>query len=219
MAHFNASDVYFGSYARFVATDKKMGASLSGPDNAVGDVGSVEFQLDDDKRQQAWLKNPYGAFIGHLDPLMSHKLALYQAKGWEIRYVLSFTAFSDGGEACGYWGEAAVIAFAPRYTEQFEQLVAAFARRAGDGLRPDPDLNANAIEAIVADPDSWQPGAKVKMPQGSGRTAILKDHRTLHDKVLDQARRKNPGCYVVSWAFIIALVAFAAWILHSLGMF
>ncbi len=219
MAHFNASDVYFGSYARFVATDKKMGAALSGPDNAVGDIGTVEFQFDDDKRQQAWLKNPYGARIGHLDPLMSHKLAIYQAKGWELRYVLSFTAFSDGGESGTYWGEAAVIAFAPRYAEQFEQFLKAFSRRAADGLRPSPDLHASTVETIANDPSSWQPGAKVKMPQGSGRTAILKDHRTLHDKLLDQARSKNPGCYVVSWAFIIALIAFAAWILHSLGLF
>lgn len=219
MAHFNASDVYFGSYARFVATDKKMGAALSGPDNAVGDIGTVEFQFDDDKRQQAWLKNPYGARIGHLDPLMSHKLAIYQAKGWELRYVLSFTAFSDGGESGTYWGEAAVIAFAPRYAEQFEQFLKAFSRRAADGLRPSPDLHASTVEAITNDPSSWQPGAKVKMPQGSGRTAILKDHRTLHDKLLDQARSKNPGCYVVSWAFIIALIALAAWILHSLGLF
>lgn len=219
MAHFNASDVYFGSYARFVATDKKMGAALSGPDNAVGDIGTVEFQFDDDKRQQAWLKNPYGARIGHLDPLMSHKLAIYQAKGWELRYVLSFTAFSDGGESGTYWGEAAVIAFAPRYAEQFEQFLKAFSRRAADGLRPSPDLHASTVEAITNDPSSWQPGAKVKMPQGSGRTAILKDHRTLHDKLLDQARSKNPGCYVVSWAFIIALIALAAWILHSLRLF
>ena len=219
MAHFNASDVYFGSYARFVATDKKMGAALSGPDNAVGDIGTVEFQFDDDKRQQAWLKNPYGARIGHLDPLMSHKLAIYQAKGWELRYVLSFTAFSDGGESGTYWGEAAVIAFAPRYAEQFEQFLKAFSRRAADGLRPSPDLHASTVETIANDPSSWQPGAKVKMPQGSGRTAILKDHRTLHDKLLDQARSKNPGCDVVSWAFIIALIAFAAWILHSLGLF
>lgn len=219
MAHFNASDVYFGTYARFVSPDKKTGAALGGPDNAVGDIGTIEWKLDQDKRQQAWLKNPYGALIGHLNPMVSHTLAIYKAKGWEIRYVLSFTAYSDDVAWSEYWGEAAIIAFAPRYAAQFEQFLSAFASRAADGLRPDPDLNPQAVEGIANNPSSWQPGAKVKIPQGDGRTAILKDHRTLHDKLLDQARRKNPGCYVIGWAFIFAVIAGVVWLLHSMGLF
>ena len=219
MAHFNASDVYFGTYARFTAPDKKMGAALGGPDNAVGDIGTIEWQLDQDKRQQAWLKNPYGVLIGHLNPMVSHTVALYQAKGWEIRYVLSFTALSERPDRGEYWGEAAIIAFSPRYAEQFERFLTLFSQRAADGLRPNPDLNPQAVESIVNDPSSWRPGAKVKIPQGDGRTAILKDHRTLHDKILDQARRKNPGCYVVGWAFIIAVIALFLWLLHAIGLF
>ncbi len=219
MAHFNASDVYFGTYARFSTTDKKSGAVLAGPDSAVGDIGTITWRLDEEKRQQAWLQNPYGAEIGFLDARISHTLALYKAKGWTIRYVLSFTAYSDSPKTGGYWGQAAIIAYAPRYAEQFDQFVKAFAERAGEGLRPDPDLNPQAVEAIANDPASWKPGAKVKIPQGDGHNAVLKNHRTLHDKLLDQARRKNIGCYIVGWAFIFAIVAAFVWLLHSLGLF
>ena len=219
MAHFNASDAYFGTYATFRAPDKRTGAVLAGPDSAVGDIGTVTWQLDENKRQQAWLENPYGAVFGCLDASTSHTLALYRAKGWTIRYVLSFTAYSELPEPGEYWGQAAIIAFAPRYTEQFEIFLHTFAQRMGEGLRPDPALGASTVESIINDPSSWKPTSKVKIPQGNGRCVVLKDHRTLHDKLLDQARSKNPGCYIIGWAFIFALIAGVAWMLHSLGVF
>lgn len=219
MAHFNASDVYHGSYVRFHTPDKRTGAALAGPDNAVGDMGTLEWDFDSDGARRCWLVNPYGAKIGYLDRSSSHTFALLDAKGWTIRYVLSFVAYSDEAVPGCYWGEAAVIAFSPRYSERFERFLDAFSRSAGAGSRPDPNLNPAAVEAIIENPESWKPGAKVKLPQGDGRTAILKEHRTIHDKILDQGRKKNPGCYVISWLFIAALVGCAAWLLHSFGLF
>ncbi len=218
MAPTNASDVFFGAYLRFDTADKKDGAALAGPDNAIGDVGEIAWQLDDYKRQQAWLKNPYGHLIGHLSVADSYQLAVYHAKGWTIRYVLSFTAYSEEPEPGVYWGQVAVFAYAPRYAEAFDAFVRRFAEKAGDGLRPDPELGDADVAAVLADPASWNPTSKVKIPQSSGRTAILKDHRSMHDKLLDKGRSGNIGCYIIGWAFILGLVALVVWFIHSLGI-
>lgn len=218
MAHFNAADVYRGSYVRFHTLDKKTGGALAGPDNAVGDIGTLEWDFDENGIRRCWLVNPYGTRIGQLDSNASHPFALLDAKGWTVRYVLSFVAYSDESSPSCYWGEAAIIGFSPRYSEQFERFLASFAQIAGDGMRPDPNLNPASIEAIIENPESWKPAGKVKLPQGDGRTAILKDHRTIHDKILDQARKKNPGCYVISWIFIAALVVGIIFLIRSLGL-
>lgn len=215
----NASDVYYGAYVRFQTVDKRAGAALTGSDNAVGDCGEIVWQLDEEKRQQAWLKNPYGHLIGHLNPPDSYTLAVYHAKGWTLRYVLSFTAYSEEPEPGSYWGQVAIIAYAPRYEQQFSHFLKSFAHAAGEGLRPDPALSTSGVSRVIEDPASWATTNKVKIPQEGGKTVILKDHRSMHDKVLDQGRSRNIGCYIISWAFIIAVIAGIAWLLHIMGIF
>ena len=73
MTSHKPGDIYFGEYVRFSTSDKKGGAALAGPDNAVGDIGTIEFVLDDSKRQVAWLKNPYGQLVGFLNNHDSYK--------------------------------------------------------------------------------------------------------------------------------------------------
>ena len=219
MAPTAPSDVYFGAYVRFETPSKKDGAVLAGPDIAVGDIGQVVMDVDEHKHPRAWLKNPYGKTFAFLGVGDSRKAALLQAKGWTLRYVMSFTAYSESPDPGVYWGQVALIAYAPRYEEAFGAWLKLFAARAAEGLRPDPSLNAANLSAVLRDPSSWQPNGKVKIPKGDGRTAILKDHRTAHDKLLDKSRSRNVGCYIVSWAFILGVVALAAYAAHMLGLF
>lgn len=220
MASLNPADLYFGCYARFNTVDSKVGAALAGPDVAVGDIGDIEWETDEEGRQRAWLRNPYGARMGFLDAHSSYKLAVYHAKEWTIRYVLSFTAYTEEDEGASYWGQVAIMAYPPRYADRFEPFVKKFAQVAADGSRPDPDLRAASLQQIFDDVDSWKPTNKVKIPGGSGgRTVILKDHRTVHDKVLDKGRSRNIGCYIISIAFIVAVIAGFAWLLHAMGLF
>ena len=219
MTSHKPGDIYFGEYVRFSTSDKKVGAALAGPDNAVGDIGTIEFILDDSKRQVAWLKNPYGQLVGFLNNHDSYNAAVMAAKGWELHYVLSFTAYSEEPEPGEYWGQVALIAFAPRYAEEFNVFLKAFAKAAGDGLRPDPKLSNDSIVSVLANPAEWKPSSKIKIPRGGGRTAILKDHRSVHDSMLDAARSKKVGCYIVSWAFILAVITLVVWALHKFGLF
>lgn len=35
----------------------------------------------------------------------------------------------------------------------------------------------------------------------------MKSHRTLSDKLIEQGRQGNKGCYAISWAFIAIVLA------------
>ncbi|MFR4803546.1 MAG: hypothetical protein ACLT98_09635 [Eggerthellaceae bacterium] len=217
MASTNASDVYFGAYVRFQTVDKRSGAAIAGPDNAVGDCGEIVWQLDEKKRQQAWLKNRFGQLVGYLDHADSYKLAIYRAKGWTIRYVLSFTAYSEtpGPASTGAGGRHR---HAPRYADEFDAFVRALPARRRTGRARSRSRRRRRCKRSGR-PDGWEPSNKVKIPKGSGRTVILKERRSAHDKLLDKGRSGNIGCYIVSWAFILGLVAFAVWAAHSMGLF
>ena len=95
----------------------------------------------------------------------------------------------------------------------------AISKAAGDGLLPNPKLSNDSIVSVLANPDEWKPSSKIKITRGSGHTAILKDHRSVHDSLLDAARSKKVGCYIVSWAFILAVVTLVVWALHKFGLF
>ena len=150
---------------------------------------------------------------------MSHTLAVLQAKDWEIAYVLSFTAYSEALGENAYWGQVAIMAYSPKHAESFRSFASSFAREAARGLRPDPSLSARSAEEIAKDPSSWKPSSKVKIPDNEVSSVILKDHRSVHDKVLDLGRSKNIGCYIISWAFILGVVACILWFLHCMGIF
>ena len=204
MAASSARDLYFGAYLRVEAPDRKLMSQLAGPDNAVGDIGSIEWDTDSHARQQAWLVNRFGNRIGCLSASDSYKIAVYHAKGWTLSYVLSFVAIDESKGTNEYWAQAAVIAFDPRYEATF---------------RPDPELSREAVRTLAADPASFKLTGKVKTPKNGSTTVVVKDHRTPHDRILDQARAGNKGCYAVSWLFIAALIAVAAFIAHTLGVF
>lgn len=220
MAFVNASDVYFGDYARFSTADKNVGALLAGPDNAIGDIGEIEFVLDENKQDIAWLKNRFGKLVGKLDGPTSHRLAILKAKGWNVLYVLSFVAFSEKPDSSqnSYWGEVAIIAFSPRVAKEFLEFLNSFVKKASAGERPNPALTDAEVNQILSNPSSWTPSQKIPLPAMDANTILVKDTRSMHDKLLDQGRNKNPGCYLISWAFIFLLGAGAAWLLHSWGI-
>ncbi len=78
----SARDLYFGAYLRVEAPDRKLMSQLAGPDNAVGDIGSIEWDTDSHARQQAWLVNRFGNRIGCLsasDSSIATKLSTYES--------------------------------------------------------------------------------------------------------------------------------------------
>ena len=208
---------YSGFYARFDTVSKSEGSLLMGPDNIVGDDFSVVLK-NHDGINKAWLVNKFNKEVGFLDVDASRKVQLALAKDQVIRAILSFVAYTDNPDPGCYWGQVAVFCYNPSYRQEFDRFIDNCASKISDGVRPNIDFGQQSVKNILSD-SSWLPKETVPFPKKETGFAILKDHRSISEKVIEQGRSKNIGCYVVSWAFIILLVLLFAYFLHSIGLF
>ena len=208
---------YEGFYARFESENKSSGSLLMGPDNIVGDDYEVVFKTEEG-RVVAWLNNKFGAEVGFLDANSSRKLQLAKARDQKIRAVLSFVAYSDMPDPGLYWGQVALFCFNPAYSKEMDAFVDRVAEKIGEGIRPDINLGASAVAKIFED-DNWVPKDTVPLPKKETGMAILKDRQSVSEKMIEQGRAGNKGCYAVSWVFIALLVVAALYGLHMLGVF
>ena len=55
------------------------------------------------------------------------------------------------------------------------------------------------------------------MPKGDSHTAILKKSRGFTDLMVQKSREGNKGCFLISWAFLPALVALVVFGLKAAG--
>lgn len=211
-------DKYYGNYAHFEALSKKDAAALLGSDNIVGDVLSLENQLEHGEHT-TFLVNRFGKRIGYLDAKDSKKMSLLQAEGLECKALLSFVAFTDHPDEGHYWGQVGIICYSPAYADDFAFFINNVAKSLGDNVRPQLALGESAVDKIIESHGTWMPKQTVSMPKTEKGTAVLKRRRSTMDKVVELGRSGNKGCYVVSWAFLLGLVALIIFGFHSCGLF
>lgn len=209
---------YFGTYARFDTASKKDAAVLLGADNLVGDVFDIEFVTEDGVRT-AWMKNRFGAMVGFFEPGTSRDLSLCEARGFRMQALLSFIAYSESPEPGEYWGEAAIICYDPKDAESFECFTGNIAARMMDGIRPEVDLGEQGYAKVVESKGTWKPTKTVSLPSKQAGVAILKTRRSVSEKMIEQGRKGNKGCYILSWVFLLALIAGIIFGLRSCGVF
>lgn len=209
---------YFGKYVDFSTPSKKDASVLLGADNAVGDTYDLEFESVEGE-QRAWLANRFGQRIGYLDAATSRTVRTLQAEGLQARAVLSFVAFTDHPDEGHYWGQVALLCFKSANTAAFDPFVVNVAKRMGEGLRTSVDLGPEGVAKVLESDGTWVPSQTVPFPENEKGTAYLKKRRKMSERVIEQGRKGNKGCYVVSWVFLLALVAFAIFGLHSCGVF
>lgn len=211
---------YFGTYADFRTPSKKDAAVLLGADNSVGDVYQLQVELEEGQ-QRAWLVNRFGGRIGCLDAATSRTVRTLQAEGLEAHAVLSFVAFTDHPDEGHYWGQVALLCFKPSGADAaaFQTFLENVAKRMGEGTRTQVDLGAEGVAKVVESNGSWAPSQTAPLPKDEKGMAILKRRRKITERVIDQGRAGNKGCYAISWAFLLLLVAAVMFGLHSCGVF
>ena len=212
-------DLYKGEYVRFTALDSK-GADFMGADNLVGDCYEIEI-CDENGNYRAYLVNRFGKRVGYLDNRIIRPVQLAQAKDWFAHAFLSFVAFTaakDEETPAQYWGQVAVLLYDSSIAASMETFEKKLSRKMADGARPQVDFGASALDQLLKDPNGWFPTNKAHKPKMEKGSSIVKDHQTPNERLVEQARTKNKGCYVVSWAFIIAVVATVLFGMRSCGL-
>lgn len=208
---------YFGTYARFETASKKDAAQLLGADNLVGDVFEIEFVTENGQRL-AWMKNRFGAMIGFFDEETSRELSLCEARGWKLQALLSYIAYSEQPAPGLYWGEAAVICYDPDFAA-FSTFVSKLGARLSEGNRPEVEMGEQGIKHVIESEGEWMPSKLLPKPKLEPGNALIKTRRSASEKLIEQGRKGNKGCYAISWIFLLALVAALLFALKSCGVF
>lgn len=209
---------YFGTYQTFQTASRKEAADLIGADNLVGDYYTIECTIENGE-QKAWLVNKFQKRVGFFDTSFSRQLSLLKAQEMTLIALLSFVAYTDHPEPGYYWGQAAVMAYDPRFEESFAPFIAQVSQAIKNDRRPILDLNESSIEKVVESKGDWVPKDTVALPSPKKGTALIKARQSLTDRLVEESRKGNKGCYVVSWAFLLALVALIIFGLKSCGVF
>lgn len=210
--------VYEGRYVRFATVSKKDAAILLGADTIVGDSFTVSLRVEKGS-SVAWLTNRFGTDTGYLDSEATRMVQLAEARGWTTRALLSFVAYSDSPDPGEYWGEMALFCYDPAYEAEFSAFARALSDRLSESVRPDISLSQQGIGKVLETKGEWLPSSTVPLPEKQTGTVIMKSRRSLSEKLIEQGRKGNIGCYVFGWAFILALVALAIFGLKQVGLF
>lgn len=197
---------YFGAYQKFETPGKNEAGILLGADNLVGDLYEIQLKLAEGEHK-AWLISRFDQRVGCFDAGFSRRLSVLAAGGLTMKAMLSFVAFTEEGDNSRYWGEMAIFCYDPAYADAFEKFMEGVGVKMQDNVRLRIDLGAEGVQKVLESNGAWLPEQTVPMPSRQKGTVIMKDRRSLSDKMIEQGRQGNKGCYAISWAFIIALVA------------
>lgn len=209
---------FYGTYARFVTPDKRDATGFLSADNVIGDSFTIEMDYSDGERT-AYIVNPFGKRMGTIEEKIASKIDICDAKGWKTVALLALVAYTEEPAPGYYWGEVAIISYDPKYEEPFENFIAQFSKKLGNGIRGDLKIGPQSLKEIVNTNGSWFPTARKPLPEKKKGTAFVKTERSSTERLVDQARKGNKGCMVISWIFILAAVALIVFGLHSCGLF
>lgn len=201
-----AMSPYFGTYGKFTATSKECDYALMSSNSIVGDICKVAVELNEKNEQVVKLYNRFDQELGVIENHLAYKILLFQADKWEIRPILSCVYYCKEGNGGYYEGEIALICFSLRYSEEFETFTKGISVEIAGGRRPLLKLNESTVQNIIKTGGKLVPKdkeARLKLPQGA---SIVKDHIKADEKMVELARKKNPGCMFVGYAFIVVLI-------------
>lgn len=114
-----------------------------------------------------------------------------------------------------YWGSAAVICFNKNNSTEFDRFIHGIASRIADDVRPKIDLGEEAAKTIMEKDGNWVPKQSVSLPDSQKGMTYIKRRRRAMERLVDQGRSKNKGCYLMSWALIVVVVAGLAFTVKS----
>ena len=208
-------DCYFGVYAHITVPSKNYSGTLMSADTLIGDPLTLDFRTCDGV-SQIWVSNRFGGELGYLDPAVSRRISMYSVRNWSINVVLSLVAYSEDSDGGHYWGEAAVMCYDPKYSDSFVLFTKKVVERLQDGTRPDVALSEQEATNLVKSNGEWFPKKTMSLPTSG--TVVMKSRLSISEKMIEQGRARNPGCYVLNFIFIIAFIAVVALIVVKCSM-
>ena len=170
---------YFGSYQKIEPSSKKEGALLLSADNIIGDSYEIIFDGD-----TAWVKNRFGARVGHFTIDFSRQLRVSNARGWKFTALLSLVAFTQEPEPGTYWAEMAVLCFEPQYESSITEFSKSISSMLAEGIRPEINLGEQAISKVIESNGIWKPDMRSSRPKSENGTVVMKSQRKMSESLI-----------------------------------
>ena len=199
-------DNYYGTYAIGTPTSKEEAGRLLGADNIIGDVYKVVCNINDGNHE-AKVVNRFGNSPAVFDAQVSRELALNEAKGFRTYAILTCVGFTQNEGDGDYWAEFAVVSFPKGEIETFSVYVDEVSQAIINHKRPEVDLSADEVQQIILNEGHFVSNTTHPKLEKKKGQVILKSQVKLSDKLVEQGRKKNPGCYIFGWLFLLAFVA------------
>ncbi|MCF0104591.1 MAG: hypothetical protein HUJ51_04330 [Eggerthellaceae bacterium] len=207
------TDSYFAAYMRFIAEDEKEAAYLMGADNCVGDLLHFERSAALDGISTVVI-NRFGKKIGTLESSDSQTGRFYEEKGWTLIGVIDFIAVKAKKRA-GHLVQIVAFSSPPKHAKDLNVFVKIFANALAEGKRLDPLLSAEEQKKMLSAGGVYLPERKRPLEK-SKDFEYLKTELSLKEKIVEQARQKNPGCYAASILWLNLVCAGVIFLILSL---
>lgn len=151
------------------------------------------------------ISNDAGNVVGYLPEICARRVCDLAEDGWIVRIASWALMYNSTDKR--YYVEAAVIAYEPQYAEQLNPFVEGCFDRMGNGERPDIRLSPKQFDAALSDPSFYKSLKTVGRPKAKKDEAYYKDSRSAAEKMAIEGSKNNPGCWVGTILFYVALAA------------
>lgn len=199
-------DNYYAKYVIGTTTSKEEAGKLLGADNIIGDVYKVVTKLNESDHI-AKVVNRFGDSPIKFDYCVSKEIALNEAKGFQTYAILTTVGFLQKEGEGDYFAEFIIISFPKSELNIFSVYVDEISSAVKKHQRPEVDLRASEVEEIIINKGHFiSKKSHPRLEKKKGQV-ILKSQVRLSDKLVEQGRKKNPGCYIFGWLFLLATVA------------
>lgn len=208
-------DTYFGTYTIGKPTTEEEAGRLLGADNIIGDIYKIVTEMKDGKHV-AKVLNRFGNTPCQFNEEVSKQLSLNEAKGFRNYAILTCVGFTQNEQEGEHWAEFAVISFPESEIETWSVFVDEVSKAVKNDRRPEVDLSLDDVLNVISQKGHFVPTSQhPKIEKKRGRI-ILKSRVKLTDKMIEQGRNKNPGCYVLGWVFLLAAVALIVFLIKRI---
>lgn len=208
-------DTYFGTYAIGKPTTKEEAGRLLGADNIIGDIYKIVTEMNDGKHV-AKVLNRFGNTPCKFDEEISKQLSLNEAKGFRSYVILTCVGFTQREGEGEHWAEFAIISFPDSEIDTWSVFVDEVSKAIKNDKRPEIDLSLEDVQNIIDRKGHFVPTTQhPKIEKKRGRI-ILKSRVKFTDKMIEHGRNKNPGCYILGWVFLLAVVALIVFLIKRI---
>lgn len=211
---------FIAIYVKGVAKNKEQAAKLLNSDNIIGDLYEVKTELVE-AYHKAFPINKFGESPVLFDKETSRSIDLMKAKGLNIVAFLSTVGFTETNakekqaKLSNYWGEFLIIGYNNLYKRELEEFFKKISENLANGKRPDLNINKEEFRKIIRSKGEYFPKKIISVPKKIKGTVYLRTRKTIRDKVIEQGRKKNIGCYIISWVFLLSLVTVLIYIIFK----